>query len=120
MVSVLTTTSCMACTSTVSNETTSGGNITMVTDVPKHRTNPTENMFQDYYIKYYNCPSRGRNCDTIITIDGSHGSQYQKMKFRQNIPSNRFNRGKPNKMNRTHGNIHQPGRTNCTQRFQTK
>lgn len=121
MVSVIATTPCMACTSPISNETTSGENNIVVSDPPFHHMNPTEIMFQDYYIKYYNRPSCENNSYSTIIVDESRSSlRYKKMKFRQNMSSNRFNRGKSNKMNRTYGNIHQPGRTNCTQRFHSK
>ena len=120
MVSVIATTPCMACTSPVSNETTLGGNNIVVSSPTSDHIISNETMFQDYYIKYYDHQSRSGNCEPIIIIDEYHKSHYKKMMFRQNRSSNRFNRGKPNKMNRTRGNIHQPGRTNCTQRFQSK
>jgi len=123
MVSIITTaSSCMACTTPVLNES--------VFDVkdsnPNNQTHnvSTENMYEEYFTRYYNRQRRGRvidrTNDPIIVIDGTHRSQYQKMMFRQNRPSIRYNRGKVNKMNRSYGNIHQPGRTNCTQRFQSK
>ena len=100
---IITAATCMACTMPFNNSTSSDMNVVSVNN-------------KNYTKKYYSIPIKNKN---IVFL------QYKNLYDMNNYTNNNINKPVSNyrtikisRKNRKIHNIHQPGRTNCSQRYQ--
>lgn len=101
-VSLITAATCMACTTPFNNTTSSNMNV-----VSKNNINYTR--------KYYNIHP---NTDIVFLQDKYLYDMNNYTNNNMNKPISNYRSMKISRKNRKIHNIHQPGRTNCTQRYQ--
>jgi len=103
-VSLITTATCMACTTPFNNTTSSNMNVVSSNN-------------KIYTTKYYSIPIKNKN---VVFLQDKHLYDMNNYNYSNymNKPVSNYRTMKISRKNRKIHNIHQPGRTNCTQRYQ--